>query len=933
MTDHFRMKTLSWCIGMALGSIATIGAQADSGVGVDTQLGNSLNPGQLTSVPARDPEGLDTVTYQRSPRGLLYAWPTLPPEEKETESGWTYSGWAEIGGTIVSGDDDNAWFRKYKDLDTGLYLNNFYFQAGDDKSARFVEGYGGGLGYRDQFFGAKTGRYNDWKLDLFYTETPHVFTSNYRSLWNDLGGDNLNLSGLTPGGTVVPGGTVAQNAAATAANISQALTQIEGRELSLVRRKGGFDLEKYITNQWRFYGGYTLENREGERPFGAVFGGGGGGGNIEIPESIDYDTHDVVAGLRFDDGKNNLNLQAQANLFRNNVDTLTFENPLFVTTNTIVAPTGTANSFASLFKTGTFDLYPDNDFYNLLAEYGRSFQDAYKTRLTAVASVSRMRQDDDLIPATEYSLLGATINGVAASNVWNTPSSLTKDSSDAQIDTQLFSLGLSTSPLDKLTVDGKIRYYETDNDTEYFACNPLTGQWGRLLNDGSGGSFMVPNATAGNNPVGTLNTAYNSAGCNIDAVRALGLVPAAGNVKIRNTPYEYSQVNYVLSGDYRLARAQNLNATLEREEFDREYRERDETWENRIKLAYTNRGFDFGTLSLSAEYGERRGDDYDVEAHHESISASLGPEPFAVGTNVASWIHTMSGLRKFDLADRDRGKVSGRLNIIAADALDVGLFGEYEHNDYPNSDYGRTDAQTLGTLGLDVNWQPSAKLGVSGFYTYQEGHLEQAGIQANACVIGNYYYFFSDGSIATNTTGTPPAPLNAGATLLNRKQVTSTNWHDVCGNASATSPLFNTSRMFVTESDDRFHTFGLGGRYDFGKFRVELDYTYVTGVTEIGYKYNPAALGLTNQVQLSMIGTGMPDLETTQQYLDLNLIVPVNKSVAVRGLYRYETGSVDDWHYNGVESNPVPLANAVYLDSGAEDYDAHVVGLFLQVSF
>ena len=46
-----------------------------------------------------------------------------------------------------------------------------------------------------------------------------------------------------------------------------------------------------------------------------------------------------------------------------------------------------------------------------------------------------------------------------------------------------------------------------------------------------------------------------------------------------------------------------------------------------------------------------------------------------------------------------------------------------------------------------------------------------------------------------------------------------------------------------------------------------------------------------------------------------------------------ETGSVEDWHYNGVESNPVPLANAVYLDASAEDYDAHVVGLFLQVSF
>ena len=47
-----------------------------------------------------------------------------------------------------------------------------------------------------------------------------------------------------------------------------------------------------------------------------------------------------------------------------------------------------------------------------------------------------------------------------------------------------------------------MRYYDTDNRTEYLACNPLTGQWGRLLNNGSGGSFVTPNLTVGNNPAG-----------------------------------------------------------------------------------------------------------------------------------------------------------------------------------------------------------------------------------------------------------------------------------------------------------------------------------------------------------------------------------------------------------------------------------------------
>ena len=65
------------------------------------------------------------------------------------------------------------------------------------------------------------------------------------------------------------------------------------------------------------------------------------------------------------------------------------------------------------------------------------------------------------------------------------------------------------NPAQALAVKGKVRYFDTDNSTEFLACNPLTGQWGRLLNNGSGGSFVTPNLTVGNNPAGTLNTGYN----------------------------------------------------------------------------------------------------------------------------------------------------------------------------------------------------------------------------------------------------------------------------------------------------------------------------------------------------------------------------------------------------------------------------------------
>jgi hypothetical protein len=211
--------------------------------------------------------------------------------------------------------------------------------------------------------------------------------------------------------------------------------------------------------------------------------------------------------------------------------------------------------------------------------------------------------------------------------------------------------------------------------------------------------------------------------------------------------------------------------------------------------------------------------------------------------------------------------------------------------------------------------------------------MQQTGIQSNACVIGNYYYFFTDGSIATNTTGVAPRPLNPGASLRNQTRVTGTNWHQVCGVESPTNPLYNTSRGWTVESDEYNHAFGIGGRYDFGWARVELDYTYTTGVTEIGYRYNAAALGIVNPETQALIGTGMPDLKTTQHYADLNVLVPINKSVALHALYRYETGTIDDWHYTGIAENPMPTANTLYLDAGLADYSTSVVGLFVQVTF
>lgn len=869
MNAHLRIKTIALCVAAALAQIS-ITAHADSGIGVDTTLGNTMNPATVSSIREKDPDGLGQAEFSRSPTGFLNAEPNLLREPARTDSGWLYRGSVEAGAIGVFDDKKNAKFKEYKDLDSGLYLNNFGISAEKPDSATFVEALGGGVANDDQYYGLSFGRYNDWKVKAFYTELPHVFTTTYRNLWNGTGTKNLTLTTLAPGGTT--------SAAVTDTNIQNAALATPYSELGIVRKKGGARFDMNLGDQWSVFASYTNEKKEGARPFGLVMGGGGGTGGVEIPESVNNDTHDFFFGARWKDSLSALNLQAQVSLFRNNIDTMTVDNPMFL---------AAANGIAT-HTLARYDMHPDNDYLNLKGEYAQSFPDLMKARFTAVVSASALRQNDKFIPSTTQS--GATANAVAGGS-WDTLASLSKDSADAKIDTRLLDLGLSLSPVDALDVRTKFRHYETKNDTEYFACNPLTGQWGRLINDGSGAQVVT-----------------NMTGCNLYNNPSTTTVPSAGNINIRNVPYEYKQDILSLSADYRIDRGNSINAAYEREEFRREYRERDKTWEDKVKVGYVNRGFEDGTLRLSLEGDRRRGSKYVSDPYHEFYSSHLGPLPTAAGANVNTWVHVLGELRKFDLADRDQYILNARFNYAFAPNLDGGMSLQLRDAKYPNSDYGRNDHQTQNSVNLDLTFRASEDLSVYGFYSYQNGRIDQSNIQPSAvnCLI--------------------PA---GGFTT----QAQAEAFIEACG--AAGSVRFPLTRGWNLSQKDRNDALGFGLTYNFGKAKLDTNYTYVKGRSKIDYSYDPSAAGLAlTPTIVALTGSGFPALIFQQNILEANLLVPLSKNAAVRLIYRYEDGKFEDWHYDGVDVNPSPAANQqTYLDSGPQDYQVHVVGAMLKYDF
>jgi Putative outer membrane beta-barrel porin, MtrB/PioB len=613
---------------------------------------------------------------------------------------------------------------------------------------------------------------------------------------------------------------------------------------------------------------------------------------------------------------NRFNVQASASVFRNNVNTMTFDNPLFV------APNGTTGLSANGFTHGRFDLAPGNEHYHLKGEYGRSIPSFYKANFTATAAFGTMRQNDQLIPPSPFALTTGTAQGVSLANNWNTTAALGRPSAEARLDTRLAGLGLTLKPTDALAVKGSLRYYETLNQTEYWSCNPLTGQWGRLLLDGSAVSFAGANTTAGVNPPGTPQTAYNAAACNINAVRALNLVPAAGNIVVGSVPFDYQQLNAAVSADYRLGRTSSLNAALERETYRRDHREREETWEDKLKLGYVNRGVLDGTLRASVEYGRRRGSEFEASPYAPYLSSSFGPQPTTAGVNMTSWLYQVADLQKFDVADRDQGILNARMNHLFTPNFEGAMTLQWKDAQYPG-EVGRSHQQQ-GSIAFDFDYKASSKLVLYGFYAYQAGTMEQRGVQGNACVMGQTYYFYSNGQVLT--TAVPPA----GTTLVSTQTVTTANWESVCGSASSTSPLFPDSRGWEVTSKDRNDTLGVGAKADFGRAKVDANFTRSLARTRIGYTYNAAALGVT-ATQQALAGDGFSDLGFEQYVFTLSVLVPIDKQMSLRLYERYERGSVSDWHYDGVASNPMPTTGSLYLDAGPQDYSVNVIGVLLIV--
>ncbi|HEX8961770.1 MAG TPA: MtrB/PioB family outer membrane beta-barrel protein [Rhodocyclaceae bacterium] len=970
-----RTKALAACIGAVLAQWAAGPAHADSAVGVDTALGNALNPPGRSAMPRPiAADGFDTVRH--SPSGQLYGLPMdVSAETTKTEGGWEYAGGMDVGALGGGANKKNALFRKYKDLKNGAYLDYFEVEGDKTDSAAYAQAFGGGLGQHDQFYGFQFGHYNEWRLRLFYNETQHVYTDTWKSLYSGEGSGNLrtglpaprmvttgtssfapavactaaapcwsyggktygnaqalaSINGMigTPNattgtvlapltGTAAATGAVQSNMAAA---INAKLAATDYSELAVVRKKGGARLDANIDNFWKGYVSYNQEKRKGARPFAM----NEGNVSTEIAEPIDYTTHELLAGVGYVDGPTQANIRATLSMFRNNIDTLNVQHFML----------NSPLPFGAI-QTATYALNPDNNAFNLKGEFARDLPEFYKGRFTAAASWGTNRQDETLLPpispAQNADLMAAVpgglatfggtttnvgyANGTALVSNWNTPAALSQQTAKQRIDNKLLDLGFSMKPLDDLNVKASFRTFETVNKGGYTAYNPLTGQFGRGVADGNNANMdVVVGLAPGATPL-ALGSCYIPPGYPAVNACRFGLVAANGaNIPVFGQARSTKQTNYGLAGDYDLTRSSSVNAAWEREVFQRNFRERDKTWEDKFKLGYVDRALENATLRLSAESDRKRGGDYRYRTFEDLGTGLPGLTPqqqiAALTAGTAGYAALNANLfnrysyyfRKYDQADRDQNILNARLNYLLREDMDMGLMLQSKTAKYPNSLLGLTK-DDLYSATVEFNYQPISGETLYAFYSYQQGKKRQnlnSGTGVASCTLANIalygYVACSDG---VNGVGSRPGTANW----------TSTN-------------------------DDRNDVFGLGFQQDMGNMKLGVDYSYSASTTRIDYSFGSTALNAVaaNQAAVAAIaGTVLPNMTYQQHTLSLNLLIPVDKKLSLRLFDRLEIGRVKDWHYDGVLTNVMAAydSGTLLLDSGPQNYRANVIGVFLQ---
>jgi predicted porin len=675
---------------------------------------------------------------------------------------------------------------------------------------------------------------------------------------------------------VSPNGTVVQPTAAQMTRLQSIVAAdtagMHNFNLQSDRKRGDLGFAANLTQHLQFSASVRHEEKNGFKPLGAVTSAVQEN-SVIIPDVIDTRTDQLNAGLEYTRRKGFLQVGYYGSIFHNRIEGMSWQDPNDPT------------------RTATISSAPSNQFHQVNLAGGYNFMPSL--RLTGDMSYGCSRQNAGFL--SDPSL----------------PLGLPETSAHALVVTKSANVRLAARPLRKLSLLAHYKYDDRDNQT------PVN-------------TFVFYDV---NIPKGAAASAFNS---------ALGLAPntLGSNVNIFDNRPQSKKVNqFDLDADYALLARHKLAAGFQWQKIERAC---DHTWincvnanesiERTVHAEWRASLLDSLTARIGAGYAERRVH-YDPNAWLALVPmANVTPAVPGATTSVYGYlaqtgltgfgplagvpttaltgnaavfspnnnivpqslygsrdnVTELPGMRRFNLADRDRRRVRSALDWQGTDRLSFTTTLELDDDDYNHSLYGLRRS-TMWNAGLDTTYAVSDRLIATGFISHESMRSKTAG----------------DGYSTNSSTAFVG---RAGDTLVAGSCFTTVLAKNQNGKID---PCLN----WTANMRDRADTVGFSlARRDMLAHRLDLrgDVIFTRAVTNIdvlggSYSNNPFALAgapaLASGVPAVFLipSANLPPVTTRLFEFRLSGRFAISKATDVRLLYAWQRMKAEDFAYAGMQ--------------------------------
>ena len=335
-----------------------------------------------------------------------------------------------VRGTGLAAGSDEGRFMRYQDLRNGGTVDLLRFTKDTGTSLFNVQA--DHVGYRDQRFSAAVNNFGRLKASFEFNQVPLYFSADTKSIFspsaanpNQLRIDDSIQTGL-------------QNKTLAYASVDGLASPFD---LQLKRSIADFKATYSATRTLDINIALKSTAKTGDQPWAGTFGFSDA---VELAVPVQTRTTDLGLGLEWGNDRGSARVGYDGSFFRNDVQTLVWDNPLRVTDSPTAGP-----------LQGRESLWPNSNqntgsLSGLLNLPGRS-------RATAYLSVGNWSQDNPLIPFT--------VNSTIA------PIALDRTTSDAQARVTSMNYSFFTRPVNDLSLTLRYRSYDFDNRTPIFHVN------------------------------------------------------------------------------------------------------------------------------------------------------------------------------------------------------------------------------------------------------------------------------------------------------------------------------------------------------------------------------------------------------------------------------------------------------------------------------